>query len=830
MKVGLLFGILYLAWNGSLGADEIDGAPFAKFASLPRWGVNQQEQANYFNAERQRLGPRFQDALLKYVGEDCQKHYWCANFLSSDSYLQGQPAMPELALLLLHQGISICQEGPGDEEGQYQLVSFNVLAANLCQRMGLLRQAQHFKGIVRQLLARNPDLAGGWPAMDETDQRLYVSIAVRNSKGQSQAYGTPDNRAPGDAMIQDYLRVETEKLEAQFLEPGLTAEGWTKARPQFLQEYLYMLGLSPLPPRTDLAAATTSQIKGEGYVVEMLHFQSRPHLYVTANLYRPAAQTPGETFPAVLYLCGHAGRGRNGNKTAFQSHGIWFARHGYVCLVVDTLQLGEIAGIHHGTYRENRWSWHSRGYTPAGVECWNGIRALDYLVSRPEVDADRLAITGISGGGAATFWIAAADSRIKVAVPVSGMADLQSYVPNQVINGHCDCMFLYNAVGWPWTRIAGLIAPRPLLFINSDQDAIFPMDANERVSNRLEHLYSLFGASDRMDTVVSVGGHAYRQDIRQAAFRFLNTYLKNDPRPVLDSELDLVIEDGQQPFHPLDPEKLRVFPTDADLPRDQVNSRIDETFVPVAEVQVPTCEQYPDWRKSLLEELHRVTFRHFPVRIPPAKSIGQSAPRVEKLATEGGIEIRLRLPEPGAVPVPKRIWLVVSTKPGDACEWLKPQLETNDSLYICEPRGIGETRWTVKNPPNYVERAHALLGRTVDTGRVWDVIAAVRYLNEKSAGKVPVWVAGEDGAALLAAGAALWEPEIAGVALHQPPASLQDSLAPQFLNLLRVCDVPEVLGMLAPRPLTITGHNQEEFAKVCQIYRAAGAEPQLTFR
>ena len=129
MKVGLLFGILYLAWNGSLGADEIDGAPFAKFASLPRWGVNQQEQANYFNAERQRLGPRFQDALLKYVGEDCQKHYWCANFLSSDSYLQGQPAMPELALLLLHQGISICQEGPGDEEGQYQLVSFNVLAA-----------------------------------------------------------------------------------------------------------------------------------------------------------------------------------------------------------------------------------------------------------------------------------------------------------------------------------------------------------------------------------------------------------------------------------------------------------------------------------------------------------------------------------------------------------------------------------------------------------------------------------------------------------------------------------------------------------------------------
>jgi hypothetical protein len=57
------------------------------------------------------------------------------------------------------------------------------------------------------------------------------------------------------------------------------------------------------------------------------------------------------------------------------------------------------------------------------------------------------------------------------------MADLPSYVGNRVVNGHCDCMFLYNAFAWPWTRIAALIAPRPLLFVNSDQDAIFPMDA-----------------------------------------------------------------------------------------------------------------------------------------------------------------------------------------------------------------------------------------------------------------------------------------------------------------------------------------------------------------
>jgi predicted esterase len=307
------------------------------------------------------------------------------------------------------------------------------------------------------------------------------------------------------------------------------------------------------------------------------------------------------------------------------------------------LQLGEIAAIHHGTYREERWWWHSRGYTPAGVECWNGVRGIDYLTSRPEVDPERIAVTGISGGGAATFWIACADERVKVAVPVSGMADLTSYVPNRVINGHCDCMFLHNAFAWPWTRIAGLIAPRPLLFIDSDQDQIFPMDANERVINRLKRLYSLFGASDEVNNVVSLGGHAYRQDIRQAAYRFINTHLKNDPRPVLDSEVDLVSESSKpQPPPPLDPEKLRVFPADSDIPKDELNTRIDESFVPMASVAVPSSAGFESWRNALLGELRRVTFRCFPERIPPAKQLGQDAFGGVRLETEPGIQVRMR--------------------------------------------------------------------------------------------------------------------------------------------------------------------------------------------
>src|SRR5690606_3029911 len=241
----------------------------------------------------------------------------------------------------------------------------------------------------------------------------------------AQAYGEPDRDAPGDAMIQAYLAAEALRLDGQFESDLESLEYLQQRLPQYRQEYLQMLGLWPLPERTPLEPTVTGTVAGDGYTVELLHFQSVPRLYVTANLYRPREVPPGERLPAIVYVCGHSHRGRDGNKTAYQSHGIWFARHGYVCLMLDTVQLGEIAGIHHGTYREQRWWWHSRGYTSAGVECWNGVRAIDYLTSREDVDPQRIGVTGISGGGAATFWIAAADERVAAAAGVSGMADLE---------------------------------------------------------------------------------------------------------------------------------------------------------------------------------------------------------------------------------------------------------------------------------------------------------------------------------------------------------------------------------------------------------------------
>ena len=545
--------------------------------------------------------------------------------------------------------------------------------------------------------------------------------------------------------------------------------------------------------------------------MERLHFQSRPHLYVTGNLYLPKDAKPGAKLPAVLYVCGHSNRGRDGNKTAYQHHGMWFATHGYVCLIIDSLQLGEIAAIHHGTYRYNRWWWQARGYAPSAVECWNGMRALDYLQSRPEVDPDRLAVTGISGGGAASFWIAAADERVKVAVPVSGMDDLEDYVGETIVNGHCDCMFLINTFQWPWTYIAALVAPRPLLFENSGHDPIFPMSGNERIRARLEKLYGFYTnrTEQLFDIGVTPGGHNDNPELRLMAYRWITWHLQGSNAPVTEPELPTL--EGKQ---------LRAFP-DA-LPPDEVNTRIDELFVPMATNALPrTAEEFQGWRKDRLAELRRIVFRPLPEKFEPKATLDLGRkPQAGSLTTASGITTHWKyFPGANSQSDAKR-WLAVlgpdeslEAKP----EWLA-KLAGGAPVLLVAPRGTGPTRW--QDPAPYtIQRSLALLGRTVDGGRVEDVLAvAAHVLRGKPSAR---WtVTGRGQAGVIAAYAALFEPRLAEIVAVDPLASHRDG--PIFLNVLRVLDVPDALGMLAPRPLTIHTVEDRAFARTASIYSVAG--------
>ncbi len=447
-----------------------------------------------------------------------------------------------------------------------------------------------------------------------------TAAAQSTNSGRSERATRP---VRGDAMIDSFLAREATSLDKRVFEGASTPEAWQAMRPRLKRELFSMLGLWPVPERTPLQARITGTLEREGGVfIEKLHFQSRPGLYVTGNLYRP--QEISGRLPAVLYVCGHASGGRDGCKTMFQEHGLWYARNGYICLIIDTLQLGEIAGIHHGTYRYGRWWWQSIGYTPAGVECWNGIRAIDYLTSRPDVDPERIGVTGISGGGAATFWIAAADDRFACAVPISGMSDLESYVAHKVVNGHCDCMFMINTDRWEWSTIAMLVAPRPLLFANSDKDSIFPMDGNRRIIERLRQFYSMLGSPRNVAEHISQGGHGDRSDLRIATYRWMNAHLKHDTGPVVEAT-----------DPPIDGKRLRVFPEDRHVPADARNATIDESFIAPARRKLPDRSGFADWKRTMITELRDLVPHAARSRLAGTSEVAGRGKRASAVARDG---------------------------------------------------------------------------------------------------------------------------------------------------------------------------------------------------
>jgi len=654
------------------------------------------------------------------------------------------------------------------------------------------------------------------------------------------AYGAEyqlPKKTPGDRMLAEYFRAETARISDRCLAEIKSLADWEAQRGRFREELHEMLGLSPLPAKTDLKAVVTGRLEREDFVVENLQFQSKPGLYVTANLYLP--KNVSRPAPTILYLSGHGPVISNGvsygNKVAYQHHGTWFARNGYVCLVIDTLQLGEILGLHHGTYREGMWWWNSRGYTPAGVEAWNCIRALDYLQTRPEVDANRFGATGRSGGGAYSWWIAALDDRIKAAAPVAGITDLQDHVVNGCVEGHCDCMFTVNTYRWDYPQVAALVAPRPLLLVNTDADSIFPLDGVQRTHAHVRRIYGLHGASDKLGLVIAPGPHKDTQDLQVPVFRWFNKHLKNE---------DPVIEMAAVKM--LRPEQLKVFAT---LPSDSINTNIHETFVPAAPApQLPKDQwEWAKQRDGWLAALKAKSFVGWPREGAP--------PKVEKLfssvreglrfeaydfESEAGVRLRLLCLGPSNLRKPTKISLDVM----DEAQWNKLQrlwqpitpeafdgaganaakpASAEDKRYFREtlellkagkmqfayvaPRGIGLSAPTADaRRLVQIRRRHMLLGETLDSARVWDIrraLQAVRVLHgQRDATQILLGGAGP--MAVNVVYASLFEPPVAKLILHSSPNSHREG--PDYLNVLRVLDIPQAVAMAAERSdVTIIG-------------------------
>ncbi|MGB8170932.1 MAG: alpha/beta hydrolase family protein [Chthoniobacteraceae bacterium] len=653
---------------------------------------------------------------------------------------------------------------------------------------------------------------------------ILTSFACLISTGRAQTVP----REPREMLpppLDEYFARRVGELSRPDWAKDITAENWPARQAQMRQQLQRMLGLDPWPARGDLKPVITGTVKGDGYVVEKLHFQSSPGLYVTGDLYRPTKVTA--PLPTILYVCGHSnvveGGVSMGNKTGYQHHGSWFARHGYVCLIIDTIELGEIRGEHHGTYNKGRWWWPARGYTPAGVDAWNGIRALDYLETRPEVDKTKFGVTGRSGGGAYSWWIAALDERIKVAVPTAGITTLKNHILDGAIEGHCDCMFMVNTERWDFDRVAALVAPRPLLIANTDSDTIFPLDGVVEIFNRTRALYRTLGKEDHIGLHIAEGPHKDTQPLNFGAFNWINRWLKGADR------MDLIDEPAKK-MH--EPRELRVF---AELPKDEKVTTIDEIFVPqfTAPTEVKTKKEWAalrdGWMKALREDCFRAWPRE-PVKLLAGKPAVVVADGLRLTSTQFASE------EPFNLPLwilhrddvkPEDLELVVlnvlddeSWKEfsqlaaarfpaqfpgvtGDAAAFAderKMLLGTKWAMaYVC-PRGIGAQSWSKLSPVKQTQlrRRFLLLGESVESGQVWDIQQAAAGLRSTTGfAKLPLWLQSQKTMAANTLYASLFIPEVKRLDLHALPASQHDG--PIYLNVLRHLDLPQAAALAAER-------------------------------
>jgi dienelactone hydrolase len=622
-----------------------------------------------------------------------------------------------------------------------------------------------------------------------------------------------DAASGNDQRLADYFRGQTGVIVRQCLADVRSLEDWQARRGEYRRQLQEMLGLWPTPERTDLKPVITGKLEEEEFTVEKLHFQALPRLYVTANLYLP--KKLGGPAPAILYVCGHSRVMTNGiscgSKAGYQRHGAWFARNGYVCLMIDMLEYAEIQGRHHGTYRDGRWWWNSRGYTPAGVEAWFGIRALDYLCARPEVDKERIGMTGRSGGGSYTWTVAALDDRVKVAAPVAGMTDLQNQVVDGSIEGHCDCMFFLNTYRWDFPQVAALLAPRPLLIGNSDKDDLFPLDGVVRLYTQTRRIYQLYGKTNQLGLLITEGPHVDTQELQLPVFRWFNRFLKGQSPLIEMAAKDFFL-----------PDQLRVFDR---LPEDEVNMRIDESFVPRA---MPPSLPYtpPEARARQAEYLSALrdkVFAGWPaesaaVALKPSGRSSENGLRCQVYVFDSQPDVNLRLLvlRDAKVKRPEKILLTVLDTQGwtnALIKWLwlgggtvedwaglQQEMRTGKmALAFIAPRGVEPSKWlSDTRKSNQIRRRFMLLGQTLDSMRVWDIrraAQAVKALPEFKTTPLYVHASGQMG--VNAAYAALFEPEIQKLKLDALPASQTEG--PDYLNVLKVWDLPQLWEALGER-------------------------------
>lgn len=327
-----------------------------------------------------------------------------------------------------------------------------------------------------------------------------------------------------------------------------TLDEWKTRAARIRDQILTGSNLKPLPERTPLNTIIHKKRIHHGYSVESAAFESRPGFFVYGTLYRPLGRKG--PFPGILCPHGHA-RGREGGRLrADQQHRCaTLARMGAVVFSYDMVGFGDSESL----------GWDHKHPQALTLQTWSSIRAIDFLQSLSDVDAETIAVTGCSGGGTQTFLLTAIDDRVKVSVPVV-MVSAHFF-------GGCHCesgMPIHKTAELETSNVefAALAAPRPLLLVSVGGD--WTKNTPQVEFPYIQNVYKLHEAESRVENVhFPDEGHGYQSKKRQAMYPFMVKHLKLDNAGILDTESGFYDESGNTIESV---ETMRVFDEEHPLP------------------------------------------------------------------------------------------------------------------------------------------------------------------------------------------------------------------------------------------------------------------------
>lgn len=288
----------------------------------------------------------------------------------------------------------------------------------------------------------------------------------------------------------------------------------------------------PWPAKTPLNARITGIVERDAYRIEKVIFDSRPGFPVTANLYVPKGRAG--RLPGVVGTCGHSANGKA--ERNYQSFGQGLARLGYVCLIYDPFGQGERLQCvgpdlqpRHGVAAAEHLHVGNQQYLVGEFvgawTAWDGIRALDYLLSRPEVDPAHVGVTGNSGGGTQTTWLCAADPRWTMAAPSCFVTTFRRNLENELPADTEQCPPRALELGLDHADFIAAMAPRPVILLGGELD-FFDARGLEEAFARLKNIYRLFGAEENIQLFIGPNPHGYWQSNREAMYAWFNRQTK----------------------------------------------------------------------------------------------------------------------------------------------------------------------------------------------------------------------------------------------------------------------------------------------------------------